>query len=90
MFGRRCFQLRRCGAVRNRTYRGDSPDFPIPGMIIGKLHDIAISVGSGRSQQGITLYRVTHKKVKRLSHDDAIHHLPLDPPPNRPSHHQPP
>ena len=31
MFGRRCFQLRRCGAVRNRTYRGDSPDFPLAG-----------------------------------------------------------
>ena len=30
-FGRRCFQLRRCGAVKNRTYRVDSPDFSIPG-----------------------------------------------------------
>ena len=31
VFGRRCFQLRRCGAVTNRTYRGHSPDFSSPG-----------------------------------------------------------
>ena len=31
MFGRRCFQLRLCGAVGNRTYREHSPDFSLTG-----------------------------------------------------------
>ncbi len=37
------FQLRRCGAVSNRTYRGDSPDFPLLGTACSIMVDSIIT-----------------------------------------------
>ena len=48
VFGRHCFQLHLCSAVRNRTYQGHRPDFSSPP--VGKVSEprrLAVSNYSG-------------------------------------------